>query len=370
MAELTEKEVKNLFDEFKRVLREGGAFSAEPLNNMIERTSDRPDHNFLINLRNAAENTASISDYLFIKYKGAEMQPTEGEEGLIPELYSLVEKELDNLLENKKYPKYDLERERDRNDQEVWELIVWSAELWFLWNLQKCKHDSVKRFIESNAVELYCEFFGPIADKNETRFEVLAEKDCVDVIKKLLCSELGVSSFLREYLDKKGNVKEFCKAPMSQNLIKIVNTHPKKFHIIPRPSDRNNFAKMYGFIVCGFSQSDQASIKCSKAEQQAATAIEDAFKKVNIDIKKTPCEVFGLKDFFTELCKWIRGELKIIENRCSLLILTVLCHGIYGNLGHKVGGEKLYLEIKELFKLFNEYNGLKGIPKVSKIFVC
>jgi len=370
MAELTEEEVKNLFGEFKRVLRQGGAFSAEPLNNMIKRTSDRPDHNFLTNLRNAAKNTASISDYLFIKYKGTESQPTEGEGGLLPELYSLVEKELDSLLENGICPNYDLEKEKDKNDQEVWELIVWSAELWFLWKLQKCEHDSVKRFIESNVENLSREFFYLRYDKDEPRFEVLAEKDCVDIMKKLLCPELGVTSSLQEYFDEKSNVIRFCKTPMSQNMIKIVAPHSKKFYIIPRPSDRNNFAKMYGIIVRGFFKPDQPDY--FEAEQQAGTAIEAAFKIANINIidSKDHPYIFESEHFSTKLCKWVEDELKVITNDCSLLILAVFCHGIYGHLSHKVGEEWRRLKIEDLFKLFEKFDGLKGIPKVSKLFAC
>jgi len=377
MAELTEEEVKNLFDEFKRVLRKGGAFSAEPLNTMIEIISDSPavdipDHTFLTNLRDAAENTASISDYLFIKYKSAEMQPAEGEGGLLPELYSLVEKELDNLLENEIYPNYDLKRERDRNYQEVWELIVLSAELWFLWNLRKCKHNSVKQFIESNAVELFHEFFGPIADEDDPRFEVLAENDCVDIMEKILCDELGVSSSLQKYLEDKDKARKLCQNSMSQKMIKAINPHSKKFYIIPRP--RENFAKMYGFVVNGFFTLDEtcySEARCFEAEQRAVTSIEDAFKIVKIQIIDTRnrSDIFKSENLFSKLREWVEGELSGIKNGCSLLVLTVLCHGIYGHLTHNVRGNKLRMEIEKLFISFGKFDGLKGIPKVGT-FAC
>jgi len=372
MAEITEREVKSLFNEFKRAVRQGGTFSEERLNTMIERTSGLSvviPHYFLHKLCDV--DIDSIPGYLFKKYKIAENQPEdEKERWSLPKIYSSVEKALNELMKESGNASDGRKPESKNYDQKVRELIVWSAELWFLFNLQKCEHSPVKRFIKSNAVELFCEFFNPIDGTDETRFEVLAEKDCVDIMEKLLCPELGVSSSLQEYFDEKGNVIRFCQTPMSQGMIKTVNPHSKKFYIIPRPSDRNNFAKMYGIVVCGFFKPDQADY--SKPEQQAATAIEDAFKKVNMDVidTKTDPQIFESENLFTELRKWVEDKLKDIENGCSLLVLTVFCHGIYGHLAHEVEGNLLCMAIEELFKLFNKYDGLKEIPKVSKIFAC
>jgi len=258
-----------------------------------------------------------------------------------------------------------------KNDKEVCKLIVWSAELWFLWNLQKCKHDSVKRFIESNAKDLFLEFFAPIiANEDDSRFEVLAEKDCIDIIEKILCDELGVSSSLKKYLEDKDKARKFCQNSMSQNMIKAINPHSKKYYIIPRPRKEKGFAKMYGIIVCGFFKPYQALF--SGAEQQAATAMKDAFEEVNIDIidTKTDPQIFESENLFTKLRKWVEDKLSGIEKDCSFLILTVLCHGIYGSLTHEVRGNWLYMEIEELLKLFEKFGGLKGIPKVSKILAC
>jgi len=369
--QLTEGKVKNLFKEFKQILRDGKKCLAVTLNAMIERTSGlSADHDFLNNLCDAAKNIDSIPDYLFSKYKIAENQPEDEKEGWsLSEIYSSVEKELNELM-TKSGNASDGRKPESKSDKKVWELIVWSAELWFLWNLQKCEHSSVKRFIESNAVELFHEFFDPRADKDEPHFDVLAEEDCVDIMEKLLCPELGVSLSLQEYFDENGNVIGFCKTPMSQNMIKIVKPHSKKFYIIPRPSERNNFAKMYGIIVCGFFKPDQATF--FKAEQLAATAIEDALDEINIDIihTKTHPQIFESENLFTDLRRWVGDKVSGIENRCSLLILTILCHGKYGHLAHEIRGNWLYMEIEELLKLFETYGGLKGIPKVGKILAC
>jgi len=98
-----------------------------------------------------------------------------------------------------------------------------------------------------------------------------------------------------------------------------------------------------------------------------------AFKIVKLKTIETKnhSHIFETKEFSKKLHEWLEGELSCIENDCSLVILTILCHGIHGHLSHEVGGEwGMPMEIEKLFELFKKIGGLKGIPKVSKIFAC
>jgi len=380
MAELTEGEVKNLFDEFKRILTQGGEFSEEPLNTMIERTSGSPEVNdFLKNLRdaakNTAKNTASISDYLFAMYKSDGMQPAEGEGGLLRSFYKFVEEKLNGLMgeSSEAYNKKNLE---NKNDEEVWELIMWSAELWFLCNLQKCGHDSVGRFIKSNAKELFHEFFDPRAKKNEPRFDVLAENDCVDIMKTLLRPELGVTSFLQKYFDEKGNVSWFCQTPMSQDMIRIVKPHSKKFYIIPRPSEEKDFAKMYALHASGFFKESQEGATASPSDfypsfseqdDRAAKRMKKALKRVGVEPIEINIAGLESSEVFPELESRIKDELDKMEH-CSLFILSIFCCGVYGYLFHGTDVDLNNKKIEDLLQILQDHANLQDIPKVCNTY--
>jgi len=371
--QLTEGKVKSLFDGFKQILRQGGTFSAVILD-MIERTSGLSAVNdFLNNLRDVAKNIDSISDCLFAKYKIAENQPEDEREGWsLQEIYSSVEEELNGLMTKSRIAS-DGRKPESKNDEEVWMLIVWSVELWFLFNLQKCKHDSVKRFIESNAVELFHEFFDP-RDKDEPRFEVLAEKDCVDIMKKLLCPKLGVSSFLLGYLDKKDNVKEFCKTPMSKEMIRTVEPYSKLVYIIPRPSEGIKFAKMYGIIVSGFFIEDATAstsdhgLSFPEQEERAANKMSTALQAVGVEVKQIKLKIARLPS--SEVFPYFKETFKEVLNKiehCSLFIMSIFCHGAYGYLHN--GNCSSVMKIEELLIILKVYQHLQGIPKVCNIYI-
>ena len=121
-------------------------------------------------------------------------------------------------------------------------------ELWFLSVLDTFDSNDIRAWTVAHGAELFMSFIGSKLDDGDSKFDLLVEKDFVDILQELYQHDIFAEK-CTEYMKDKTNILQVCKREMTGELRAVLSESCKDFYIIPRNGIDEDEVKMYGEFV-------------------------------------------------------------------------------------------------------------------------
>ena len=118
-------------------------------------------------------------------------------------------------------------------------------ELWFLSVLDTFDSNDIKAWTVAHGAELFMPFIVSKLNDGESKFEILVEKDFVNILRELNQHDIFTEK-CTEYMKDKTNILQVCKREMTANMRAVLSESCKDFYIIPRNGTGVGRLKMYG----------------------------------------------------------------------------------------------------------------------------
>ena len=222
----------------------------------------------LTKLKNFMEQLAkgSLTLETFVYYKLTSMgegQPDEDREVCEnPKLYSSVERIMDAIYSG--FQQIPENFSPPRKDAEYKQGVPWCMELWFLSVLDTFDSNDIKAWTVAHGAELFMSFIGSKLDDGDSKFDLLVEKDFVDILQELYQHDIFAEK-CTEYMKDKTNILQVCKREMTADMRAVLSESCEDFYIIPRNGTRVGRLKMYGvfkYLLRDDGQSGYINFEC------------------------------------------------------------------------------------------------------------
>ena len=250
-----------------------------------------------------------------------------------PKLYSSVERIMDairsgfqQIPENFSPPKKDAEYKQG---------VPWCMELWFLSVLDTFDSNDIKAWTVAHGAQLFMSFIGSQLDDGDSKFDILVEKDFVDILRELYQHDIFAEK-CTEYMKDKTNILQVCKREMTANMRAVLSEKCEDFYIIPRNGTREGRLKMYSRVFNYFLRDDdQTGYIHFQRHGDEPERIQESME--SLGFSQIPDRNQG-EWFDSNQREWTVP--KIVEDftaaferlDCSLLLFCLYTHGINGHV--------------------------------------
>ena len=241
----------NAICEFEKILDRDPPATAESTDS-IDESIRLAQHHTLQSIRDFVANHY-VMFLLHKEYTGDPSQPSDVKEGdeHPSRIYEFVEKRLNNWIFGAKVPPTLEPQIQVEKTSHIYQLMKWSAELWFLRQFDTCHDEEVQCWIKEHTKKIFFKYFRPIVEDDRSGskdpFSIIAEENACDLLRRLLKLENvkdGFKNILRDWR----KIRRLTKDGMSNEMTKIVSEHSDLYYIIPKSTETSKKYAMHFYM--------------------------------------------------------------------------------------------------------------------------